>query len=588
MEMAPPADGELSPQQDQQCEDRVRQSSSRPFLGASVMMMVCMILIIPVNGFQIIPISNHQRTQHRQQQSFIPTFTLPRPVFSSVLHDSERTVDIEVLSIGASSTTTTTASLIKNGAGNGTAMVGGVLADVESLSARLAATSRSDVPLPTENGGYTHTKASKAKISAANKGKTPWNKGRTRSPEEKARIAAGVRAKNRERFLQKLADMGLTEEEYEIQKKEERRKKDAERRARKTENGGFRPTAETRQKISKVLKEKYANGEIKRKPVDPSKVRRGFTHSEETRKRISESLKKRWSTDEEYREKMQQKSLAFSNRDDIKKRISATLKQKWQDPEFCEEMMTKMGSRNSSQFRDPSHRAKISQTMKARWQDAEYRKKVLDSIAAKRGQSKPKQIKPQTPKVPATTATAPKSLPKAEVPLSPVMKSTRATLPVSALGATDSSQKVPKVVRGVRPMDPLTQPNRKVGMAKRKKKKKVASKATVAARASPKRSPPPKKAVQKKPTTTEVDRISALLDDDDDDDDDDDPIPVATTKAKAKDQGSVSRLREERRDLYDLLYGEDEATPGNSKLGSVFQVGDENLDTFDPYGLDDF
>eukprot|EP00957_Ditylum_brightwellii_P173829 13233379-Ditylum_brightwellii.AAC.1 len=47
-----------------------------------------------------------------------------------------------------------------------------------------------DVPIQTENGGYSHTKASKAKISAANKGKTPWNKGKARSEEVRARISA--------------------------------------------------------------------------------------------------------------------------------------------------------------------------------------------------------------------------------------------------------------------------------------------------------------------------------------------------------------------------------------------------------------
>ena len=64
-----------------------------------------------------------------------------------------------------------------------------------------------DVPMPTVNGGYSHTNASRAKISAANKGRTPWNKGKARSEETRARIAAGVRAKNRQRFLEKLCQV---------------------------------------------------------------------------------------------------------------------------------------------------------------------------------------------------------------------------------------------------------------------------------------------------------------------------------------------------------------------------------------------
>ena len=150
-----------------------------------------------------------------------------------------------------------------------------------------------DIPRPTEAGGYSHTSASKAKISAANKGKTPWNKGKARSEEVKQRIAEGVRRKNRERFLLKLQEMGITEEEYEAKKKEERRIKDAERRARKTENGGYRPTEETKAKISKILKEKFANGEIKKREYK-GPFRKGFTHSEETRAKISQTLKKKW------------------------------------------------------------------------------------------------------------------------------------------------------------------------------------------------------------------------------------------------------------------------------------------------------
>lgn len=153
-------------------------------------------------------------------------------------------------------------------------------------------TEAADVPRPTSAGGFTHTEASRAKISAANKGKTPWNKGKARSDEVRARIAQGVRRKNRERFLQKIADLGVTEEEYKEQKKEERRQKDAERRARRTANGGYRPTEETKAKISSVLKEKYSKGEIKRRK--PSTVRKGFKHSKETKAKISESLKKKW------------------------------------------------------------------------------------------------------------------------------------------------------------------------------------------------------------------------------------------------------------------------------------------------------
>lgn len=151
----------------------------------------------------------------------------------------------------------------------------------------------SDIPLPTENGGYSHTTASRAKISAANKGKTPWNKGKQRSEAVKKRIAEGVKRKNREKFMNKLQELGLTEEEYEHQKKEERKEKDAERKARRTEKGGYRPTEETKQKISKILKEKHAKGEIKKRKYN-GPFRKGFTHSKETKEKIGQTLRKKW------------------------------------------------------------------------------------------------------------------------------------------------------------------------------------------------------------------------------------------------------------------------------------------------------
>jgi hypothetical protein len=83
-----------------------------------------------------------------------------------------------------------------------------------------------DVPTLTLRGGYTHTSSSKAKISAANKGKVPWNKGTPRSDEVRTRIAEGVRKRNRERFLVMLAEENITEEEYLERKKADKKKKD--------------------------------------------------------------------------------------------------------------------------------------------------------------------------------------------------------------------------------------------------------------------------------------------------------------------------------------------------------------------------
>lgn len=51
----------------------------------------------------------------------------------------------------------------------------------------------------TPNGGHCHTPESRGKISAANKGKTPWNKGGNHSEETRRKIAEGAREAARRR-----------------------------------------------------------------------------------------------------------------------------------------------------------------------------------------------------------------------------------------------------------------------------------------------------------------------------------------------------------------------------------------------------
>jgi hypothetical protein len=413
-----------------------------------------------------------------------------------------------------------------------------------------------DIPRPTAKGGFSHTKASKAKIAAANKGKTPWNKGQQRTEETKARIAAGVRARNRERFLQKLQDMGVTEVAYEATKKEARREKDAERRSRRTSKGGYSPTEETKAKISRILKAKHAKGDIKPRKVDLSKVRRGFKHSDETKAKISEALKQRWANDSVYRENMQNQVVKSHNDEEVRQRISTTLKKKWQNPEFRSQMMEKISTRNTSVtgVRDTSHREKISKAMKAKWQEAEYREKTLKSIAKRKDEM-------QRDRPAASPAQPRKPRPKK----------------ITQVKGSAAAQRSDGVVM----VQPMAQ-----GDTKQPKKKKKA---------------PRKKTVR-------------LMDKDDDD-----GGPVATVEPKTKGagkkvaakkkeakkkepDGSVNRLKEERRDLFDLLYGDDDAGDDDGdddgddegeddphSLGPArFALGDEDLDSFDPYGLDDY
>lgn len=431
-----------------------------------------------------------------------------------------------------------------------------------------------EVPIPTANGGYSHTTTSRAKISAANKGKTPWNKGKARSEETRKKIAEGVRRRNRERFLAKLKEEGITEEEYEARKKEERRKKDAERRSRRTAKGGYTPTKETKEKISKILTEKYASGQIKRKPRDPSTIRRGFKHTEETKAKIRASLKEKWANDTEYRELMTNKTVASGQvGKSVRKRISESLKKRWEDPEFRAHMMEKFANRKSQQGdkRDESHRRKISVAMKRKWADEEYRKRATAGMAKgrERDYGQVKEVKP------VKRVSQLKSL----EPMQPIA-------PVASRGKKKktkhlkSSFSTAKKKRSVK--------KRKASTTKRKTKSSSSDNNIKAV-----------KAISPTASTKSTDISSS------------DTKPRSTSsgeKSTQEEDGSISRLREERRDLYDLLYGDEDddvgrrvngdnidlqpVLPGNkgipigsSSMSTLLGGDDDDLDDFDPYGL---
>ncbi|MGK3744729.1 MAG: hypothetical protein ACI8RD_013112 [Bacillariaceae sp.] len=450
---------------------------------------------------------------------------------------------------------------------------------VVSLTQDAITASNNDTPLPTANGGFSHTTTSRAKISAANKGKVPWNKGKPRSEEVKARIAAGVRAKNRERFLKKVADMGLTEEEYEAQKREKRRIRDEDRRARRTANGGYRPTEETKKKISQILKEKHAKGEVKpRSKIDPSKVRKGFTHSEETRKKISESLRKRWRDDEGFRTSMKK---SYSSREDVRKRISLSLKKKWQDPEFRNAMMEKMSERKSGKDAmnyNKSHRKKISDAMKLKWQDASYREKTTSSIQ--------KAVRSRK----ATTSTG-------------KLKSQNASAASESKNENDTSVIQKLQVNGTRKLQ-MIEPLTAIDITKRKSKK-APRKRAVTARVTDKEKEDVKAMAptgKRKSNPNKVKGSGAVSSSTSVSLNSEDEAPIekeGKKKKKKEKDGSVNRLREERRDLFDLLYGDEDINDdidgdeGNMLSESLstrerMLIGDEDLDAFDPYGLDDY
>jgi hypothetical protein len=94
----------------------------------------------------------------------------------------------------------------------------------------------SSVARRTTKGGYAHTNKSRILISKANRGNVPWNKGKNRSESEKSKIAAGVRARNREVLLKTLDRLNMTEDEWHQKKKEIKFLRERVRRAKKASN----------------------------------------------------------------------------------------------------------------------------------------------------------------------------------------------------------------------------------------------------------------------------------------------------------------------------------------------------------------
>jgi NUMOD3 motif len=108
----------------------------------------------------------------------------------------------------------------------------------------------------TQNGGYLHTKSARLKISQANSGNVPWNKGKNRTSDAKAKISAGVRARNHAVLLKKLEKLGMTEEQW----NESRRKiKLLREKVRKAKSNAAKEAEgrENRRKLRRQQEEQY-------------------------------------------------------------------------------------------------------------------------------------------------------------------------------------------------------------------------------------------------------------------------------------------------------------------------------------------
>ena len=111
--------------------------------------------------------------------------------------------------------------------------------------------------------GTPHTAESKAKISAANKGKVPWNAGKKHSEETKKKIAEKTREAMLKRKIGTAKKLGMTLEEYNKRKQSEKKeKKAAKPRTGLTEDG--------RRRISESLKRRWRDPEYRKKVIGTS------------------------------------------------------------------------------------------------------------------------------------------------------------------------------------------------------------------------------------------------------------------------------------------------------------------------------
>jgi hypothetical protein len=274
---------------------------------------------------------------------------------------------------------------------------------------------------------------------------------------------------------------------------------------------------------------------------------------------------------------MIEKSTTINKKLETRQKISANLRSKWQDPDFRSYMMSKIAVRKTTKGtrHNAIHREKISASMRAKWLDAEFRRK-MDAANAKRkeqlaadrpiSESKRKSAKNKSP---ATT----------RAKSTPVLKGSSSSGHKKAMDVPSLSTKA--TVTAIKPVLPRTEPRKK---ADRKRRSKKDSDGVEAVRAKPfqnrKNSPKPKpdESSDVVRETLGGDNLNlGLLSE---------GLREKVLSKKLPSTGSVDRLREERRDLYEFLYGDGSDMGSGSNLRSYFDLEDDNLDTFDPYGLE--
>jgi hypothetical protein len=141
----------------------------------------------------------------------------------------------------------------------------------------------------TDRGGYAHTHRSRLKISLANKGNEPWNKGRNRSGADRAKISAGVKARNRAVLLERLKKMNMTEEEWWQKKRELKLIREKIRRTKRQNEERFR-NVEKERKVEQEAREAWRITDMhERQLIREEEARLQREHEEKVRRMKAES-----------------------------------------------------------------------------------------------------------------------------------------------------------------------------------------------------------------------------------------------------------------------------------------------------------
>ena len=230
----------------------------------------------------------------------------------------------------------------------------------------------------TAAGGRLHTPESRAKISAANKGRTPWNAGRKHSEETRQRIAEATRAAMQRRMEErKLERERMRLEEPQVYqalvtkeaaaeaaaaalKEAEREQRSAERRRERLE----------KRLVRQQRAEASGNGTatVRRARVTIGSSRVNFTFTAESRAKISESVRKRWQ-DPTYRARRSNISVSQETR----AKLSEAMKAKWLSGSYRERNGT-------SNAHSAERRSKIAAAIRAKWAEPEYRERATIGI----------------------------------------------------------------------------------------------------------------------------------------------------------------------------------------------------------------